>query len=124
MSEMKIGRQSLRWSVVDNLCDVQSAPLVTDPETLKWVDPIDIRMEYHWYPEGWVLVAAEVRGMEVVDGECPHEDVIVCDFYDPVEGEEGLGGGKAPQWLIDRADKRMAVLPAPLGSEAEPETEQ
>jgi hypothetical protein len=86
---------------------------VTDPETLKEVDPIDISMTYLWYPEGWVLGAAEVCGMAVVDGECPDEDMTVCDFYDPVKGDEGLDGGKAPQWIIDLADKRMAKLPAP-----------
>lgn len=110
--EITVERGWQWWEVVDRMLIVQHAPIVTDPETGKNVDPTGITLNFRWVRGTWNLVSAKVEGLEVaVDGTHPDDDNIECDFYDPVRGDPG--SGKAPDWLIELAIRRKAELAIP-----------
>lgn len=110
---LTIQQQMYSWKLTDSLFTVQGAPLVVDPETGKTVDPTDIHLTYGWDAGrgGWFLLAAEVGGSaRDEDGSYPDEKSTDVDYYDPVRGEDGEG--KAPEWVLMLAAKRMEQLPA------------
>lgn len=111
--EINFVRQWTLWELHDNFPIVQNAPLIIDPETGVTVDPASISLSYSWSTRRkWVLASAEVSGPRVdADGTYPDIPSVTCDFYDPVGGEPG--GGKAPDWVLEIAERRMSQLPDP-----------
>lgn len=106
--EIKVQSSQL-WELHDRLQVLQHAPVVTDPETGKQVDPTNGYLCYGWIDGKWHLIDAGVIGPEINEDGSYENNEIDCHFYDPVAGD--AGNGQAPQWLIDKANKRMSRLP-------------
>ena len=105
-------RQWTLWELHDNFPVVQGAPHVQDPETGATVDPTSFSLEYGWSGKGWFLMAADVHGPTITEDGEYSEGEIECRYYDPVNGPS-TEDGKAPDWVLDIANKRMSQLPTP-----------
>lgn len=108
--DMKIRKQEFLWTLRDNLTIIQHGPTVVDPKTGKTVEVVSIYFEYVW-SQGWHLLDVWAAGPALENGEYDSGPDTECHFFDPVHGDEG--GGRAPQHIIELAQQRMALLPAP-----------
>jgi len=103
------------WDLTDRFSRVQGAPLVTDPDTGKRIDPMELQLQYRWYlaTREWRLLIALVDGVQVVeDGTYPNSQIVRCtyDDPDPQAGEDEAG---FPAWVLDIANDRLPYLPEP-----------
>jgi hypothetical protein len=99
--------------VVERFDPVQGAPIVTDPETKRRIDPTSLHLTYQWFSGSnlWLLVWVRVDGVAIhPDGTYdPDGYTVECEFYDPAAETEENGG--FPDWAKKVAADRMWLLP-------------
>lgn len=111
MSDIKMNRPSTHWEVEVRWRLVQHAPMVTDPETGRQVDPHGLDLTFAWFDDAWKLTFVEVHGAVVLpDGTYPNDGDMVCEFYDPTPGEPEKDGGH-PVWVAPIAEEVIPQLP-------------